>query len=190
MQMNRIQKLTLTALMAALCYVSFTFLQIKIQTPAGYTSFHLGNVFCILAALMIGGIEGGIAGAIGMGIGDLLDPVYVVTAPKTIILKFLIGLICGTIAHKVFNITTLNGKKLVVATIVSVSAAMVFNIIGESVLSYLYYNLLLSNSEKALSYLTVTKIITTATNSLLAIVISTLLYLPLSKRLKKYLEKE
>ena len=42
--MNRVQKLALTAIMAALCYVAFTFLQIKIPTPAGYTSFHLGNV--------------------------------------------------------------------------------------------------------------------------------------------------
>ena len=57
--------------MAALAYVSFTFLQIKIPTPGGTTSFHLGNTFCVLAALLLGGLPGGIAGAIGMGIGDL-----------------------------------------------------------------------------------------------------------------------
>lgn len=187
--MNKIQRLTLTALMAALCYVAFSFLQIKIQTPAGYTSFHLGNVFCLLAALMIGGVEGGIAGAVGMGIGDLLDPVYVITAPKTLILKFFIGFICGTLAHKVFDINKLSGKKLVIATIVSTSGAMLFNMIGEPVLSYLYYDLLLANSEKALSYLAITKFITTAVNSLLAIVISVLLYLPLSSRFKRFFER-
>ena len=36
-----------------------------------------------------------------MTIGDLLDPVYVVYAPKTFILKFCIGLITGLIAHKI-----------------------------------------------------------------------------------------
>ena len=79
--------------MAALAYVSFTFLQIKIPTPGGTTSFHLGNTFCVLAALLLGGLPGGIAGAIGMGIGDLLDPVYVTYAPKTIILKLMIGIV-------------------------------------------------------------------------------------------------
>lgn len=74
---NKTLKIVVIGLMAALAYVSFTFLQIKIPTPGGTTSFHLGNTFVVLAALLIGGVPGGIAGAIGMGIGDLLDPVYV-----------------------------------------------------------------------------------------------------------------
>ena len=49
---DQIQKLALTALFAALCYVIFTFLQIKIPMPGGdATSLHLGNAFCVLAAL-------------------------------------------------------------------------------------------------------------------------------------------
>ena len=100
----KVFKLVITALMAALCYVVFTLVQIKIPTPAGYTSFHLGNVFCVLAALLIDGVSGGIAGAVGMGIADLLDPAYVITAPKTFILKFFIGFITGSLAHKVFKI--------------------------------------------------------------------------------------
>lgn len=48
---DQIQKLALTALFAALCYVIFTFLQIKIPMPGGdATSLHLGNAFCVLAA--------------------------------------------------------------------------------------------------------------------------------------------
>ena len=78
-QNKTIYKIAVTALMAALCYVAFTFIQIKIPTPAGFTSFHLGNVFCVLAALLFDGVTGGIAGAIGMGIGDLFDPAYVLT---------------------------------------------------------------------------------------------------------------
>ena len=40
---DQIQKLALTALFAALCYVIFTFLQIKIPMPGGdATSLHLG----------------------------------------------------------------------------------------------------------------------------------------------------
>ena len=70
-------KLAQTALMAALCYVSFTFLQIKIPLPGGdATSIHIGNAFCVLGALILGGWYGGLAGAIGMSIADLMDPVY------------------------------------------------------------------------------------------------------------------
>ena len=76
-QNSTITKLAETALMAALCYVSFTFLQIKIPVPGGdATSIHIGNAFCVLAALLIGGVYGGLSGAIGMGIADLMDPVY------------------------------------------------------------------------------------------------------------------
>ena len=64
-------------------FVTFTFLQIKIPLPGGgATSFHVGNAFCVLAALILGGWYGGLAGAIGMGIADMLDPVYITGAPK------------------------------------------------------------------------------------------------------------
>lgn len=43
-------KLAQTALLAALCFVSFTFLQIKIPMPGGdATSLHIGNAFCVEA---------------------------------------------------------------------------------------------------------------------------------------------
>ena len=97
----KIVKLTQTALFAALCFVSFTFLQIKIPLPGGdATSFHMGNAFCVLAALLLGGWYGGLAGAIGMTIADVLDPVYILVAPKTFVLKLCIGLITGLVAHK------------------------------------------------------------------------------------------
>lgn len=183
MQNKRVFKLVITALMATLCYVVFTLIQIKIPTPAGYTSFHLGNVFCVLAALLIDGISGGLAGAIGMGIADLLDPAYVVTAPKTIILKFLIGFITGTLAHKVFKINEKENCKKEV--ILSICGGMLFNVVAEPVFSYIYYSLILNNIDKAASYLTIAKWITTSTNALLTIVIATLLYFPLRKQFNK-----
>lgn len=180
---EKLKKLTLTALLAAACYISFTFLQIKIPTAAGYTSFHLGNVFCVLAGLLIDPICGGIAGAIGMGIGDLLDPVYILTAPKTIILKFLMGFIAGTIGQKLFHLNKKEGKQLFIYTLIAVSIAMLANIIGEPLFSYVYYKLILNNADKAASYLTVAKWITTSTNAILTIAIATPLYVIMKKRL-------
>ena len=106
MKNERIQKLVLTGVFAALSYAIFTFLQFKIPLPGGdATSIHLGNAVCVLAALILGGFYGGLAGAIGMTIGDLLDPIYVVYAPKTFLLKLCIGLIVGLIAHRLGRIT-------------------------------------------------------------------------------------
>ena len=80
-QNSTIMKLAETALLAALCYVSFTFLQIKIPVPGGdATSLHIGNTFCVLGALLLGGWYGGLAGSIGMTIADLMDPVYITGA--------------------------------------------------------------------------------------------------------------
>ncbi len=177
-------KLTVTALMTALCYVAFTFLQIKIPTPVGFTSFHLGNTFCVLAALLLGGVPGGLAGAIGMGIGDLLDPVYITVAPKTIILKFGIGVVTGLLAHKVFHVQKEEGKSLYQKVVFSCTGGMIFNLIGETLLSYLYYLILLGNAEKAASYLAAAKFVTTAVNGVLAIIIASALYIAIYPRLK------
>ena len=78
---EHVRKVIFTGVMAALSYVVFTFLQIKITLPGGdATSIHLGNAVCVLGALLLGGVYGGLGGAIGMTIGDLLDPIYVVYA--------------------------------------------------------------------------------------------------------------
>lgn len=185
MKKNAVLKLSITALMAALCYVAFTFLQIKIPTPVGYTSFHLGNTFCVLGSLLLGGLPGGVAGAIGMGIGDILDPVYIAVAPKTIILKLGIGLVTGFVAHKVLKINTKSGKDLKKAVVLSSGAGMLFNCIGEPLFSYLYYLLILGNSEKAITYLALAKFVTTFVNAILAVIIGSVIYLALYPRLKE-----
>lgn len=177
-------KIAVVGLMAALAYVSFTFLQIKIPTPGGTTSFHLGNTFVVLAALLIGGVPGGIAGAIGMGIGDLLDPVYVTYAPKTIILKLMIGIVTGLVAHKVFKIKNLEGKKLYVAVIISAIAGLAFNVVGEPLFGYFYNSVILGAPEKAAMTLAGWNAITTSINAIISVIISSILYLAIQPKLK------
>lgn len=181
---SSILKLCVTGLFAALAYVAFTFLKISIPTPAGYTAFHLGNTFCILAALLLGGVPGGIAGAIGMGIGDVLDPLYITVAPKTILLKLMIGIITGLVAHKVFHINHLEDKKLLKATILSTSAGMLFNCIAEPLFGYFYTAVILGAPDKAAKTLAAWNAVTTTTNAVIAVIISTMLYLAIRPRLK------
>lgn len=178
-------KIAVIGLMAALAYIAFTFLQVKIPTPGGFTSFHLGNTFCVLAALLLGGIPGGLAGAIGMGIGDLLDPAYVVVAPKTIILKLGIGIVTGYIAHKIIHIQKKEGNDLYKAVVISCIAGMLFNMIGEPIFSYFYTSFILGAPEKAAKALASWNAMTTSVNAILTILIASSLYIAIAPRLKK-----
>ena len=58
-----VRTLALASLFAALCYIGFSFFKIDIPVGTEKTAFHLGNVFCVLAALFLGGLWGGMAGA-------------------------------------------------------------------------------------------------------------------------------
>ena len=128
-------KLAQTALVAALCYVTFTFLQIKIPMPGGdATSLHLGNAVCVLGALLLGGWYGGLAGAIGMSIADIMDPVYITVAPKTFVLKLCIGLIVGLVAHRIAKINESGDKKYVLRwSVIASVAGLGFNVIADHI---------------------------------------------------------
>ena len=186
--MNRkIFNISIIGLMAALSYISFTFLQIKVPTPGGYTSFHLGNTFCVLGALVAGGVSGGLAGAIGMGIGDLLDPVYVVSAPKTILMKFTIGLLTGFMAHKILHITKRkSNSSIFIAALMASSIGMLFNIIFDPILGYLYKRFILGISVKAATILASWSAITTITNAILTVICASILYVAIVPTIKKY----
>lgn len=142
---DRIYKLVLTALMAALCYVCFTFLKIPIPTPGGgAVALHIGNAFCVLAALLLGGWYGGLAGSLGMTIADLLDPVYITSAPKTFVLKLCIGLIAGFIAHRIAHISEDHDYKYIFRwTLISSICALGFNVIMDPIVGYFYKNYIL-----------------------------------------------
>lgn len=182
MKNKSILRFTLVTVFSALCYVSFALLKITIPTPLGFTSFHLGNTICVLASLILGGVSGGLVGAIGMGIGDILDPVYIMIAPKTIILKMMMGLIVGTISHNVFSINKLEGKKLVKAVVISNSLGMLGNIVGEPLFGYFYYRFVLNAPDKALSALINYNLVVTFINAVIAVLLATLLYLAIRKR--------
>lgn len=184
MKNKSVLRLTISAIMMALCYVSFAFLKITIPTPLGYTSFHLGNVMCVVAALLLGGVTGGLVGAIGMGIGDILDPIYIMIAPKTIILKMMIGLVVGAVSHKLFKIKNLEGKKLTRAVAISSAAGMLANMIGEPVFGYFYYKYVLNAEEKALSALLGYNLVSTTINAVITVILATTIYLVIRNRLK------
>ena len=180
---NKIFKITMTGLFAAMSYVVFTFLQFKITLPGGdATSIHLGNAVCVLGALLLGGLYGGIGGAVGMTIGDLLDPVYVVYAPKTFILKLCIGLITGFIAHRIGRINESKDKKHILKwVILAAVGGLAFNVIFDPLLGY-YYKLFILGKPAA-SLALVWNISSTTINAVISAVASVVIYMPLRNAL-------
>lgn len=182
-----IRTLTMSAMFAALCYVGFAFFQIKIPVGDSATSFHLGNVFCALAALCIGPVWGGLAGAVGMTIGDLLDPVYITSAPKTFLLKLGIGLITGFVAHRVFSLSQERSRKipLPAATAISCAAGMAFNMVADPVVGYFYKMYIMGVPQDAAAILAKMSAVTTAVNAVIAIIAATVFYLALRPALRR-----
>ena len=184
MKNKQVFRITITALMAALCYIGFKYMKFDIPVGPTFTAVHLGNTFCTLAGLLLGGTYGGIAGAIGMSIGDLLDPKYVLYAPKTIILKFIMGYLAGTIAHKLFKILDPETKNIAVKVYISVGVAMLVNILLEPCLSWALYKFVLNAPDKVATAFAAIKFISYTINAIFAIIIGGTLYLALYTRFK------
>lgn len=181
-----IAKFCATALLGALCYVGFMFLKINIPTPGGTTAIHFGNTFCVLAALLIGGVEGGIAGAVGMGLADIMDPIYIVSAPKTILLKFMIGVIVGLIAHKIAHLKNHSDdqKYSMKWAFIASCGGMVFNVFADPIVGFLYKNYILGVPYEAAKIFAAWASVSTLINAVTSVIIATLLYSVLIKHLK------
>ena len=173
-----ILKLAQTALMAALCFVSFTFLQIKIPMPGGdATSIHIGNAFCVLAALLRGGVYGGLAGAVGMTIADIMDPVYILGAPKTFVLKLCIGLIVGLVAHRAAKINESTDKKYIFRwSVIASVAGLGFNVIADPLVGYFYKQYVLGQPQQMAEVLAKWSTATTFVNAVVSTILVAFLY--------------
>ena len=184
---STVMKIAQTALFAALCYVIFTYLQIKIPMPGGdATSIHLGNAFCVLAALLLGGWYGGLAGAIGMGIADVMDPIYITGAPKTFILKLCIGLITGLVAHKIAKINESTDKKYVFRwSLIASIAGLGFNVIADPIVGYFYKQYILGQPQQMAEVLAKWSAAATFVNAILSTIVVVIIYNALRPALAK-----
>ena len=184
---SSVMKIAQTALFAALCYVIFTYLQIKIPMPGGdATSIHLGNAFCVLAALLLGGWYGGLAGAIGMGIADVMDPIYITGAPKTFILKLCIGLITGLVAHKIAKINESTDKKYIFKwSLLASIAGLAFNVIADPIVGYFYKQYILGQPQQMAEVLAKWSAAATFVNAVLSTIVVVIIYNALRPALAK-----
>ena len=182
---DSVRKLVFAGIFAALTYIVFTFLSIPIPTIAGdKVTVHLGNAFCVLGALILGSAYGGVGGALGLTIADLMDPVYIVQAPITFVIKLLMGVIVGVIAHKMGHISTeKNLAKVFRWTVAAVVAGLLFNAVFDPTIRYFYKILILGKPAAEVTF--AINIGVTAINSVVSAFVATGLYMALRAPLKK-----
>ncbi len=179
-----VRNLCIVGILSAMSYVCFAFMQIKIPIGGDATSIHLGNMVPVLGALLFGGLYGGLGGAIGMTIGDLFDPIYILYAPKTFVLKLCIGLITGIVAHKFCKLGTQTDRsKIFRGAAISAAAGLLFNVIFDPLVGY-YYKLLILGKPAAdltLSW----SIAATSINAITSGCVAVMLYMALRPALQK-----
>ncbi len=171
-------------IMAALSFIAYEFFRI----PLGSSSFHLGNTFVALTALLLDGVCGGLAGAIGLSLADIFagDPGYAIT---TFLLKYIIGITCGFVAHKVIKLKNFDeaGKKAAYIGKVTVAAAsgLLLNVITDPVIGYFRNVYIFGRPYTAAQVLAKIAGGVTLVNSLLSTVCAVILYLALRPALQK-----
>ncbi len=185
------RKLVYAAMFAVINYVAFTYGKITIPVTAGTsTAIHIANAVVVLSSWFLGPLYGGIAGAIGLSIADVLDPRYITSAPKTFLLKFLIGFISGTVA-KQFHLTEKTDRKEIIgAAAVSAIAGLGFNVLADPIVGYFYRNYILGIPQEAAKIIATWVAGTTAINAVACVFVSVILYLALYKSFLPRLPKD
>lgn len=131
-QRMKTMDLMIVAMLIALVFVATVFLNIRLPIAANGGLIHLGTAMLFIASILFGPKKGAIAGAVGMGLFDLVGG-WLVWAPITIVSRSIQGYIVGKIAWskgRQGNSTTLN----LIATIVSVPFMIAVYYIGEAIM--------------------------------------------------------
>ena len=163
------KELAMTGVMAALSLVAYLFFRVPFY---GGSSFHLGNTFTALTALL--------------ALADILagDPGYAVT---TFVLKFIIGITCGAVAHKAFKLRDLDkhSSGYLVKVIVSAGSGLLLNVLTDPFLGY-FRNVYIFGQEYTVAQ-ALTKIAggVTFVNSVASTVCAVILYLALRPALER-----
>lgn len=180
-----VQKISIIGIMAALSFVAYEFFRIPNVFGTG-SSFHLGNTFTALTAMLLDGVSGGLAGAIGLSLADILagDPGYAIT---TFVLKFIIGITCGAVAHKAFKLRELDkhSSGYLVKVIVAAASGLLLNVFTDPFLGY-FRNVYIFGQEYTVAQ-ALTKIAggVTFVNSVASTVCVVVLYLALRPALER-----
>lgn len=174
---ENLTKLTLAAMFAAIAFICFSYLRIEIPMWGGMTGkIYIGHAFIILSAFILGAKYGGLTGAIGLSLADLLAG-YAISAPPTFIAKFLLGLTASIMVNQVFHLNEItNKKKLYMLSSIAGIVASIVNVITEPIIRYVFKVYIMGYPE-AIAYLSsVNCAISMATSAVPSVIVATFLY--------------
>ena len=181
MKNKNLLRLSQAALMAALSFVVFEFLRIPVSET---TSIHLGNAFVVLGALLLGGVWGGLSGAVGLSAADLLAGL-VLSAPKTFLLKFIMGLVAGLVAEKVLHIREKGAGDQFRIALISAICSLGLNVILDPVAGYFYKMYILGQPQELAATLAKISSAATLINAAACAAVVVILWPVLYRALKK-----
>lgn len=136
---ENIRKLTLAGMLAAVAFICFSYLRIEVPMGGGMTGkIYIGHTFILLSGFLLGAKYGGLTGAVGLALADILAG-YVISAPPTFIAKFLLGLTASIMAHQIFDLKNItNKKKLYILSTIAGIVACLMNVITEPIIRYAF----------------------------------------------------
>lgn len=177
MSKNRttLYRIVITGFMAALVFLG-NYLEIRL--PSLDTRVHLGNSMPLLAGLLFGEFIGGFSAGIGAGLFDLLNPLYISSAPYTFFSKFAMGFTAGLIKHRGKNTDS------PAVTVIAAVAGQIVYIILYLAKSFVVQLLAGADVGAALTVVG-TKAVVSGINGALACVIAVPLYYAISAAIKK-----
>lgn len=157
-------------LMAALVFAS-SYISINIPTVLGISRIHFGNAFCLLSGLLLGGLPGGLAAGIGSCFFDLTNPLYISSAPFTLVFKFLLAFVAGAISHGGGHRAESAGRNLVACIGGSLSYVVLY--VGKS---FLKSTLFLRTEPETALIDAAQKLGTSLANAAIAVILASLLW--------------
>ncbi len=175
------KKIVITALLAALTVVGSA---IRVTIPidiGGNTSFHLGNIMCALAGLLLGPWYGGLAAGIGSAIYDCFNPLYISECWITFLTKGAYGIVAGLVAHygiKLFH------KEFLTSAIATAAGAVTYAVLY-LLKSYIKGIFVQELTHEAAMIAVAGKLPATIFNGVVAIIFAPILYIAIKKALEK-----
>lgn len=119
---NRIRKLCISAMLAALCAVA-TFIHVPVSATGGYVN--LGDAVVVLSGCVLGPAYGFAAGGIGSALADIILS-YTHYAPITFVVKGLMAMVFAFVLKAFCK----NGKQTVPATVFACLVAEIIMVGG------------------------------------------------------------
>lgn len=129
---TNVKELVVTALFIALVLVFTAFINVKLPIGGNGGLIHLGNIPLFIAAMIFGKKTGCIAGALGMGLFDVLSG-WAIWAPFTFVIVGLMGYTVGLITEKKEHHKT-------IWYFISILAACVIKVVGYYFAEVLLYS--------------------------------------------------